>query len=226
MDNFLSTLIQNLNANTAAAVADGLNGNPALVEHILNHLDGAVMAAGLNANGPWLTALVGALDAPSLASALNTALGTAGGQAFVTDLLSTLDGGIVADALNANPGLTRELLNAGGSIGLGTTLHDLLVDAAAGNPGAFLTDLIQGLNGTMLANVLQNAATGATLTPGEKARLPFQSANGNGYTFLKVTWFYVFLKANTFLGPQAGWAWSNIEGAEPYHWDGSAEVPP
>jgi hypothetical protein len=226
MDAFLSTLIQNLNADTAAAVAHGLGGNPALVENVLNHLDGTVMAGGLNANEAWLTALVGELDAGALAGALNSALGTAGGQSFVTGLLSTLDGGIVAEALNANPGLTRELMNAGGSIGLGSTLHDLLADAGAGAPGGFLTELIGGLNGTMMARVLENAASGATLTAAERARLPFQSVDGNGYTMLKVTWFYVFLQADTFLGLQRGWAWSNIEGAEPYHWSGSAVVPP
>jgi hypothetical protein len=205
MDNFLSTLIQNLNSNTAQAVAQGLNGNPALVENVLNRLDGKVMAAGLNANEDWLTALVGALDAPSLASALNTALGTAGGQAFVTDLLSTLDGGNVAKVLNINPQLTQELMVRGAQNGLGLTLHDLLSDADVGATGGFLTDLIAGLDPDMVSNALNNSRTAYHGAPG----LPY-----GPWTFLDVTWIKVYLIGG--FGLISSLAWSRIEGGERY----------
>jgi len=226
MDGFLSTLIQNLDANTAVAVGDGLESNPELVEHLLNHLDGAVMAQGLNGNEAWLISLVEALDANVLAGVVNDALDNPGVQAFVTDLLSSLNGGNVAKILNVNPGLTRELMNAGGSIGLGTTLHDLLADAGAGESGGFLSELIRQLDAGVVSTALNNAATRTGLTADEIDRLPYASpTSGNHYTFLQVTWFYVYLRASTFLGYQEGWAWSQIEGAETHHWEGTHYEP-
>jgi hypothetical protein len=224
MDNFLKALIRSLDANTAGAVADGLEVNPELVEHLLKYLDGAGMAQELGNNEAWLTALIQNLDAAALAGAVNDALSTPGGQAFVSDLLSNLDGSIIGNALNQNPGLTDVLMEEGGAIGLGDTLRNLLVDAGVGGPGGFLADLIRGLDGDMMTRVLNNAWSGATLTPAELANLPYP-----GHTFLQCTWFLVYLKSSSLLGPQQGWAWSQIEGADPagYHWEGPAvEAPP
>jgi len=194
---------------------------------LLNHLDGAVMAQGINDNEAWVTALVEALDANALADILNNALDDPGVQTFVTDLLSNLNGGNVAKILNVNPGLTRELMNAGGNIGLGTTLHDLLVDAGAGDTGGFLTELIRQLDAGVVSTALNNAGTRSGLTADEISRLPYESpTSGEHYTFLQVTWFYVYLRASTFLGYQEGWAWSQIEGAEPHSWTGPHYEPP
>jgi hypothetical protein len=215
-------LIRNLDENTAEAVADGLSLNPELVEHLIKYLDGEKIAQELANTEAWTIALIQNLDANALATALNNALGTAGGQAFVVDLLSTLDGGMIAEALNNNPGITKVLMDEAGAIGLGNTLHDLLAAAGVGEPGAFLTDLIGGLDGPMMTRVLNNAWSGATLTPAELADLPYP-----GKTFLQCTWFLVYLKATTILGDQQGWAWSQIEGADPagYTWSGPAVVP-
>jgi len=189
-------------------VAQGLNGNPALVEYILRNMDGAAAAQQLNANEAWLTSLVQHLDANSLANALNTALGTAGGQAFMAGLLNTLDGGIVARALNANPQLTREMLRQAGTIGLGNTLQNLLADANAGAPGAFLTDLITELDPNMIINVLNN---GRNAYHGD-SRLPYSP-----YSMLEVTWFQVATQASLLPGVTI-YMWTNILGGLPYDW--------
>ena len=84
-----------------------------------------------------------------------------------------------------------------------------------------MSDLIRNLDGGMMGRVLENAATGATLTEDEKARLPYAP-----YTFLKVTWFYIYLKGIVLGIPQQGWAWANIEGGEEHHWEGPTYNPP
>ncbi len=119
-------------------------------------------------------------------------------------------------------------MEAAGDVGLGATLRDLLADAGVGGSGAFLAGLIRQLDAQVIANVLENGASGATLTTAERNRLPFVSpVSGEHHTMLEVTWFYVYLKAHIsmleFLGlaDQEGWAWSLIEGGE-YENDGSA----
>jgi hypothetical protein len=169
MDGFLSQLIRNLNADTARAAAQGLNGNPTLVEYLLRNLDGAATAEQMNANADWTIALLQNLDPAALADAVNGALSTAGGKAFVTSLLQNLDGAMVGRGLSQNPQLTEELLKRAGGwdpdgpgpetpIHLGTTLKDLLKDADAGGPSGFLTTLLTALDPDVIIRVINNAA--------------------------------------------------------------------
>jgi len=178
MDAFLANLIQYLNDDTARAVAEGLNGNPGLVENLIKNLDGAGAAEQLNANGPWLQALVENLDADALGSALNTALASAGGKEFLADLLNTMDGTIVGTALQNNQQLTMDLLSTASEIGLGATFENLFYDVASRwpaqnqpitptNPEAlahwkpvdFLTDLFNNLDASMIVDALNESLT-------------------------------------------------------------------
>ncbi|OFW68380.1 MAG: hypothetical protein A2V52_06345 [Actinobacteria bacterium RBG_19FT_COMBO_54_7] len=210
-DAFLSGLIGSLDANTAKAAADGLDANGDFVDYLVRNLNGAQAAQQLNKNEAWTAALVDALDANSLGAALNTALASDGGKQFVADLLNTLDGGIVARALNANQQLVKDLLATGAAIGLGTNLKDLLLDAAnqwpaqtqtipltSTDPNAiahwkpldFLSDLFTNLDPGMVA-----AAYNSATDPGGRTDLPYTGADGNKYTLLQVLW----LKADSVL---------------------------
>jgi hypothetical protein len=205
MDSFLSQLIRNLDNgdpgfHTAEDVAKGLNGNPVFVEYLLRNLDGEAMALQLNQNEAWITALVGALDGGALAGAVNNALATAGGQAFINDLLGNLNADIVSNALNANPRITEELLDAAAANGLGTTIGQAIVAAGAGGVGKFLTPLL----GTLAANTVAAALNQALATHDHNMVIP-------DHNMLECIWLDIAGKA---LGILPIPMWINIAGFE------------
>jgi hypothetical protein len=157
MDNVIAQLIRNLGSDTAQAIAQGLNANPVLVEHLLRNLDGELTAEQMNLNLGWTIDLVSALDGAALAGAINDALATAGGQQFVIDLLDNLNGEIVANAMNDNPRITEELLEAAGNNGLGTVIGQAVTAAGAGGTSGFLTELLGNLDhNTMISALTQS----------------------------------------------------------------------
>jgi len=207
MDSFISGLLTNLNPTTAGAVAAGLNANPDFVDYLVRNLDGAQAAQQLNKNEAWTTALVQNLNADSIGGALNTALASAGGKAFLTNLLNTMDSSVIGRALQNNQQLTRDLLTAAGNIGLGTTLKPLLLDAATKWPATvqtipltstdpeaiarwkplgFLSDLFTNLDAEMVSNAYNNS-----LTYAGRADLPYTAPDGQKYTMLQVLWLKV-----------------------------------
>jgi len=161
MDAFLSNLIRGLDANTAAAAAQGLNSNPALVENLLRNLDGQEVALQLNANEDWITALVGALDPSHLADALNGALADPGGQAFMVGFLNTLDGNILAGAVNANPSLIEEFLDRAAANGLGGTwaalLNQVMASVYVDPADNFLVELMGELDAQAAVDIVNGS---------------------------------------------------------------------
>jgi hypothetical protein len=225
MDNFISVLIQNLDASTAQAVAAGLNGNTDFLRELLMHLDGQGTAEQLASNEVWTINLVRELtkdeNAGALAEFLNTALKDPGVHNFMEELLSALDGGNIATILNNNPGLMQDLMVRAGQIGLGSQLKNLLAEAGAGGPEGFLTELLQELDVDMVVNAMglndpdTNTRTGS-FTYGDDPRLPKYEPGQTRRTFLDVTWFYV----DSFTwGLLPAPMWANIVGCERAHWD-------
>ena len=161
MDSFLSVLIQNLDADTARDAAQGLNSNPAFIQHLLMNLDGKGTAEQMAANEDWTIALTAALDPAALAGALNTALATPGGQAFMADLLGNLDGGIIAEALDNSQNVTGELIALAGERGLGETIASALNDSMEDlyeNPSQdFLVELFKELESRVLVEIINGS---------------------------------------------------------------------
>ncbi len=126
----LQAAVGQLNATTAATIAQAMNNNPGLMEGMLDPVDGldaGVLAEAVNTNGPFLTGLISNLDGSVIANALNAEAGIHSkpddrpflerllgemdgaaladtlsnyGYAFMVELLGSLDGQVVAEALN------------------------------------------------------------------------------------------------------------------------------
>jgi hypothetical protein len=224
MDTLISGLLANLDPTTAKKVADGLNANPDFVDYLIRNLDGAKAAQQLNKNTAWTQTLVQNLDANSLGTALNTALASAGGKKFLTDLLNTLDGAIIGRALNNNQQLTKDLLTTAGNIGLGTKLKALLSDVAnkwpaqhqplastspSWKPVGFLSELFNNLDAQIVVNAFNNS-----MTFQDNPDLPYLAPDGHRYTLLQVLWLKVdsIIQIGSILGSLP--LWQHIKAAE------------
>ncbi len=188
MDNFIKTLLANLDANAATAVAKAANVNPTFIEYILRNTDGRQMAETMNANPTFLENLIPLLDPNSLAHALNTALATPGGRSFVNGLLANLQGEVVATALNANPQLTQQLLTAAQSGGndLGGKIAGILNEALVASPSNnLITTLLRNLNAGPMIDILNMAMDIET------SGLPTSP-----YSSLKVLWMFIEFRAS------------------------------
>jgi len=203
-NNLVYRLLTGLNSDSARAVAQALNGNPALVEHILRNLDGQKAAQAIAAHEDWVVDLVGYLDPGALAGALNSALATPGGVNFLKGLLGNLPDGsnigtIVARAMNANPALTQQFMERAGQIGLGSKIGQAL--AASNN------NMLVGLLNNLDANIVIQALNDSLAYSSPDTPIP-------NYTLLKVLWVKLQLKMNAILYWHWTQAWVDFLGFE------------
>ena len=160
-NNILYHVVIGLNPDAAAAVAAGLNNNPGLVEHLLRNLDGTVTADQMNNNQVFMENLVANLNGASTAAALRKALDpgdpdtAGGGQNFIRTLVNNLNPDILSGALNANPQLTEDLMDAASVNGLGAVMGQAMVDA----DGSFLVELLTYLDAPTMRDAMLQSLT-------------------------------------------------------------------
>ncbi|RJP26051.1 MAG: hypothetical protein C4536_16470 [Actinobacteria bacterium] len=199
-DPLVLALVTNLDAAWVGPVAaSAVNSNAAvqaMIPTIVNLLDaqtGITMAQAMNANPNMTDWMLKALDAGVVADLLNN------NPAFLGGLVSNLDGAVVAGAVNAeyamHPGssLIERLLSSPEMNG--ANLADSL-DAYGLN---FLTGLLGGLDGTMVAAAI-NGNPGATtfladviayLNPYFVAAL-INESDTNGAVKNLITWIHTY----------------------------------
>ncbi len=168
---FLKTLIQNISADTATALADAINldcaeydpADPATKEKVLligllSTLKPSVAVAsaqGLNDNVPLVAAVMNNLTsgtAVKLALVLNSLPVGPAGNPFINGMMGALNANtaaVIAQGMNNKPELADALikeLNDGPGLAM-------LANAVNNNP-AFLAGLISNLNGGVIAGAL------------------------------------------------------------------------
>jgi hypothetical protein len=75
----------------------------------------------------------------------------------VSNLLSTLDGTILAEAMNANPQITEQLMDQAAINGLGSVIGQAMIAADVGGVGGFLTDLMGTLDVPTISAALHSS---------------------------------------------------------------------
>lgn len=194
-DSFIYQLLLNLNGDSALAIAQAVNGNPTLLENILENTDGQVMANIVNNNPGFLKNLVGALDAGALATALNNALATAGGKAFISDLLSNLNPEMVAAAVNANPAVNQAFMTQAGANGFGTTLANVL--NASNN--SLITTLLNNLQTQPMVDILNLSMS-----------IHASDLPNPGYNMLECFWFFAEWRMYAIIGWMYTRSWTRL----------------
>jgi hypothetical protein len=140
----IENLVGNLDSNTAAATARGVNSNLPFVEDLLANLDPSIVAQAINANGAFVSGLMQNLNPTVLANAINA------NGAFVTSLVGALDANVIAAVVNSNGTFLNALI--------GALNPSVIADAINANQ-AFVTNLVGALNPQVLANAINANGT-------------------------------------------------------------------